>query len=344
MRLFRQVEFWLIVAAAAVLTAGHYTASQHDPFWHDLFRRLYYLPIILAGFRYGLRGGLITAAAVSMVFFPHILMTQRMLHVQASEARFEIPLYLIIGTVTGVLADRQRRATESLRRSERLKALGETAAGVAHEIKNPLAAIRSSAQMLADTGRPGDRGRSAGRSRELVGIITSEVDRLNRVVNQLLQYARPAPVERRREKLSRVLETCAGLLRPVAAKKRLGLARHYPGDEPEVEVDPDQMQQVFLNLLLNAIEASPQGGQVDISVGPQGRWLSASVADRGPGIPRDRLGRVFEPFFTTREGGSGLGLAIAQRIVTEHGGRLELESEPGRGTTARVLLPRRPSR
>src|SRR5512138_1281531 len=133
--IWRQPEFWTTVAAVGVLTLGHYTASSHDPFWHDLFRRLYYLPIILAGFRYGLKGGLTTAGIVSLLFLPHVLMTRAMLPRQASEAAFEIPLYVVVGVVTGILSDRQRIAGESLRRAERLKTLGEMAAGMAHEVK-----------------------------------------------------------------------------------------------------------------------------------------------------------------------------------------------------------------
>lgn len=330
MRVLRHPELWTIVAASAVLTLGHYSASQQDPFWHDLFRRLYYLPIILAGFRYGLRGGLVTAAAISLVFLPHVLMTRQMLHVQASEVRFEIPLYLLVGIVTGVLADRQRRANELLRRAERLKTLGEMAAGMAHEVKNPLAAIRSSAQIL--------RGRVGEKQEELVDIVVAEVDRLNKVVNDFLQYARPAPLRRSEQRLSGILDSCLELLGPLAAEKRLTVEKSYPDSEPRVSVDEDQMRQVFLNLILNGMQAAPADGRIRLRVERTPRSVSASVEDNGAGIPADKLRRVFEPFFTTREGGSGLGLAVAHRIVSEHGGRLEIRSESGAGTTATVIL------
>ncbi len=332
MRALRQPEFWVIAAAVAVLTVGHYTASQHDPFWHDLFRRLYYLPIVLAGFRYGLRGGLATAAAVSVVFLPHVLMTREMLHMQALEARFEIPLYLVVGVVTGILTDRQRRANEVLRRTEKLKTLGEMAAGMAHEVRNPLAAIRSSAQLL--------EGKVTGREAGLVDIIISEVDRLNQVVIQFLQYARPAPVKRSPCRLSEVLDGCVALLAPVAAERSVALEKLYPADDPEVFADPNQLRQVFINLILNAIDAVPEGGRVEIDVRTAGSSVSGLVRDNGPGIPAERLQKAFEPFFTTKEGGTGLGLAVAQRIVSEHGGTLTLESRRGFGAIARVTLSR----
>lgn len=333
MRTFREPEFWIILASAAVLTAGHYAASTIDPFWHDLFRRLYYLPILLAGFRYGLRGGLLTSAAVSCAFLPHVFLAREALHVQASEARFEIPLYLAVGVITGVLADRQRRADRALRRVERLKTLGEMAAGMAHEVKNPLAAIRSSAQMLAEGADT--------RSAELAGIVVSETDRVDRVLGDFLRYARPAPLEFTRAKLSEVLDSCIELLESEAARRRIEVTRHYPEEqEPEVYIDPAQIRQALLNLLLNALQASPDSGRIVVRVEEAGRRRArVTVRDFGPGVPADKLGRVFEPFFTTRAGGTGLGLAIARRIVTEHGGSTRLENAEVRGAVATVELP-----
>ena len=329
--LWRQPEFWTTVAAVLVLSIGHYAAPMHDPFWHDLFRRLYYLPIILAAFRYGLGGGLVTSVLVSLIFLPHVLMTRTMLTRQASEAVFEIPLYLVVGIVTGILSDRQRKANESLRRAERLKTLGEMAAGMAHEVKNPLAAIRSSAQILA--------GHVTGKDAEFAGIVVSEVDRLNRVVNEFLHYARPAPLRREPVKLRVVLDSCLELLAPVIRDKGINVRTDYPEAEAAVSADPAQLRQVFLNLLLNAVQAVDNHGGVEVSVRQSGRETRVTVKDAGPGIPADKLKRVFDPFFSTKPGGTGLGLPIAQRIIAEHGGRLVLESKPGEGTTATVILP-----
>jgi signal transduction histidine kinase len=329
--LWRQPEFWTTVAAVTVLSVGHYAAPTYDPFWHDLFRRLYYLPIILAAFRYGLNGGLVTSILVSLLFLPHVLMTRAMLPRQASEAVFEIPLYLVVGVVTGILSDRQRKANESLRRAERLKTLGEMAAGMAHEVKNPLAAIRSSAQILA--------GHVSGKDAEFAGIVVAEVDRLNQVVNEFLEYARPAPLKREPVKLSAVLDSCLELLAPVIEQAGVAVKRTYPSDEGTVDADSAQLRQVFLNLILNAVQAVGNQCSIEVSVMQSGRETRVTVKDNGPGIPPDKLTNVFEPFYTTKPGGTGLGLPIAQRIVAEHGGRLVIESVTGEGTTATVILP-----
>jgi signal transduction histidine kinase len=329
--LWRQPEFWTTVAAVLVLSIGHYLAPTHDALWHDLFRRLYYLPIILAAFRYGLGGGLATSVLVSLLFLPHVLMTRAMLPRQASEAVFEIPLYLIVGVVTGILSDRQRKANDSLRRAERLKTLGEMAAGMAHEVKNPLAAIRSSAQIINE--------HVSGKEAQLAGIIMSEVDRLNRVVNEFLDYARPAPLKREPVLLSGLLDSCLELLAPVIKQAGVTVKRAYPQGEHKVDADPNQLRQVFLNLILNAVQAMHHGGEVTLDLRQEGGFTRVSVRDSGPGIPPDKLRQVFEPFYSTKPGGTGLGLPIAQRIVSEHGGRLAIESKPGEGTAATVILP-----
>jgi two-component system, NtrC family, sensor histidine kinase HydH len=329
--LWSQPEFWTTVAAVFVLSVGHYAAPTHGPFWHDLFRRLYYLPIILAAFRYGLGGGLATSVLVSLLFLPHVLMTRAMLPRQASEAVFEIPLYLVIGIVTGILSDRQRKANESLRRAERLKTLGEMAAGMAHEVKNPLAAIRSSAQILTE--------RVSGKEGQFAQIIVSEVDRLNRVVNEFLEYARPAPLKREPVRLSVLLDSCLELLAPVTSEAGVTVNRAYPLGEHKVDADTNQLRQVFLNLILNAVQAMHAGGEVTLNIRQGGGSTWVSVSDSGPGIRSDELRQVFEPFYSTKPGGTGLGLPIAQRIVAEHGGRLVIESKPGAGTIATVTLP-----
>jgi signal transduction histidine kinase len=258
-------------------------------------------------------------------------MMKTMLPRQASEAVFEIPLYLIVGIVTGILSDRQRKANESLRRAERLKTLGEMAAGMAHEVKNPLAAIRSSAQILA--------GHVTGKDAEFAGIVVSEVDRLNRVVNEFLDYARPAPLRREPVRLIALLDSCLKLLAPVIRDKGINVRCVFPEAESTVSADPAQLRQVFLNLILNAVQAVEDQCCVEVSVRQSGHETRVTVKDNGSGIPSDKLKHVFEPFYTTKPGGTGLGLPIAQRIVAEHGGRLLIESAPGKGTTATVILP-----
>jgi two-component system sensor histidine kinase PilS (NtrC family) len=245
----------------------------------------------------------------------------------------------------------------NLRQSERLAAIGELSASIAHEIRNPLAAISGSIEMLQG-GRVGQE--ESGDSAHLMNIVVREVDRLNHLISDFLRYARPGPLNLEtvplQEVISDVLEIF-GAPRSDAIKIDLAVE-----DGLAAFADSGQIRQVLWNLLLNAAEAMPDGGRLRVDArtlpepdsqggSPGGRraqgegngksrWLEIAIADDGSGIPQDKLSRIFDPFFTTKYNGSGLGLATVHRIVENHGGSVRLESKLGVGTTVRVRLSR----
>jgi two-component system nitrogen regulation sensor histidine kinase GlnL len=236
---------------------------------------------------------------------------------------------------------RVRDMEEQLRRSDRLAALGVLAAGVAHEVRNPLVGIRAAAQLME--GEPD----FPAALREFTGTIIRQVDRLNRIVDELLTFAGQKPLQREPCNVNRVLEEALRLLDSTLNGARIAVVRRYDPAVPDVAGDPDGLLQVFLNLVRNGIEAMAGGGELTVRtrferVAPQcgGRAAAvAEVADRGPGISPEVRRHLFNPFFTTKDGGTGLGLPISLRIVEEHGGTIEVHSRVGEGTTFRVLLP-----
>jgi two-component system sensor histidine kinase PilS (NtrC family) len=224
---------------------------------------------------------------------------------------------------------------EQLRRSERLSAVGQLAAGLAHEIRNPLASLSGALELLAADLAFEDDG-----SRRLLRIVQRETQRLNRLVSDFLGYARSGAGRTERVRLRPLFEELAQLLRG-GEHRDLALALTVP-ESTWVWGDPDRVRQVFLNLLLNAAEASPPGASVEVRADepePGSSSVLVEVQDHGEGIAPEHLERVFEPFFTTKAKGSGLGLATVHRLVEAGGGSISLRSEPGRGTTLRVLLP-----
>ena len=230
---------------------------------------------------------------------------------------------------------------EQLRRSDRLAALGVLAAGVAHEVRNPLVGIRAAAQLMErESAFPASL-------REFTGIIVRQVDRLNRIVSELLSFAGRQPLQRRPCNINRILEEALHLLGSTLEGARILVVRRYDPEVPAVAGDPDRLLQVFLNLARNGGEAMANGGELTVRtrferVAPQCGGRAAAVAeitDRGPGIPGEAQRQIFNPFFTTKSGGTGLGLPISVRIVEEHGGTIEVLSRVGEGTTFRVLLP-----
>ena len=229
-----------------------------------------------------------------------------------------------------------RRLEEEVARSRRLASLGSLAAGVAHEIRNPLSSIKGFATWFRERywDNPEDR--------EKAEVMIHEVDRLNRVITQLLEFARPLTMNRVPTLLPAVIRHALKMVEGEARRKGVVLETDLSAEIGEIPLDADRMTQVFLNLCLNAIAAMEAGGVLRVSLAPRdGRTVRITVADTGIGIPKEDLPRVFDPYFTTRSSGTGLGLAIVHKIVEAHGGEVRLESEPGKGTTATIILPKK---
>ncbi len=228
-----------------------------------------------------------------------------------------------------------RDLQEKVRRSERLASLGRLAAGVAHEIRNPLSSIRGFAQYFMNRlkGREEEQGYAS--------IMVKEVDRLNRVVTDLLDFARPKDPHREPHLLENILSHSLKLLEPELRKKGVEVEEEYEHNLPPVLADRDQLSQAFLNLLLNSLESIDGGGKIRITLKEvhDQPWVEVAIADTGRGIPPEDLGKVFEPFFSTKSRGTGLGLAIVHQIVESHGGDIAVESREGVGTTFRITLP-----
>jgi two-component system sensor histidine kinase HydH len=219
-------------------------------------------------------------------------------------------------------------------RSKRLAAVGSLAAGVAHEIRNPLSSIKGFATYFRQRygGVPDDV--------KVADIMIQEVDRLNRVITELLEFSRPMALKRKETDLAGLAKQVLSTIDAQAREKEITVKADLPSEIPAINVDPDRMTQVFLNLFLNAFAAMDRGGILSVGIARQDeRTLRVSVSDTGTGIRKEDLGRVFDPYFTTKPAGTGLGLAIVHRIVEAHGGEIRLESEPGKGTTFTIFLP-----
>ena len=236
-----------------------------------------------------------------------------------------------------VLSVRQVRAARRALALERLAALGGMAAVLAHEIRNPLGAIKGLAQVLDE------RAQAGAPDRELTGTIVRETVRLERLVADLLAYARPHPPDRRPVDVAGAARRAAALLENEAAAAGAGIAVVAPSHPVVAWADPGQLTQLFTNLLLNAIQATPGGGTVRVHVGAAGDAVHATVEDDGPGIRPEDAAHLFEPFYTTKSKGTGLGLAICRRIAEAHGGRIALEPAAGPGARLRVELPAPPA-
>lgn len=259
-------------------------------------------------------------------------------------SREEVQLLVGLATQVAVTVENSQ-LYQQMKEKDRLAALGEMAAGLAHEIRNPLGSIKASAQYLSETSdQPEGRG-------EFLDIIVDEVDRLNRVVSSFLDYARPAHTDPEPIDVNATVQLTLQFLRPECDSADVGLHVTMDPELPKVRIDIEHLRQVLINLVQNAMQAMTSGGDIYVETRIQDRfrigagarpWVHLSVRDTGPGIAPGLLANLFVPFVTTKQQGTGLGLAISQRIVSEIGGRIDVRSRQGVGTTFVVLLPAEP--
>ena len=343
-----------MTAAIGAVALLHYsTPTIH--FWiHPLLQRAYYVPVLLAALWFGWRGGLVAATVASVSYIPHIMMAWKSQPEYTAAQYVEIGMFFVVATLTGILADHERaqryrvedtarklaevnarlqKSFEQLRRADRLSALGELSAGLAHEIRNPLGSIEGAVQIL---GRP---KLSEETRREFADLASYEVVRLKGLLTNFLEFARPQPPRIMASEIGLLLDSVAKLASETATMAMVTVRVETAAGLPPVSVDPEQIKQVLLNLVINAVQATPNGGQISLRANREGDWIRADVEDEGVGIPSEDLERIFDPFFTTRRSGTGLGLSIAYQIVSQHGGHITARRNSARGMTFSVTLP-----
>ena len=228
-----------------------------------------------------------------------------------------------------------KRLQADAQRNDRLSALGHLAAGVAHEVRNPLSTIKGVALYIAKRMMPG------GREEEAAQRMIDEVDRLDRVVSELLEFARPGAINTADADLAEVIGRALRLAEADISARNIQVSLEVPSGLPPVRVNTERLTQALLNLFLNAVQAMGEGGRLRVGarLSPDGQTFSITVGDNGPGIPRDIQAAIFTPYFTTKPSGTGLGLAIVYQIVEGHGGSVSVNSSPGQGTEFILVFP-----
>jgi signal transduction histidine kinase len=366
----RQIYIFILLLIVVAVGLLHTFTPIDRGVLHDIYRRVSYLPIVMAALLFGIRGGLLLAACTSIAFIPHL---RHFYHLGPSAYLSELPevlLYFGAGILVGAIAGKEQKlrikyqdlsrrleksykklstqtgelvaAEEQLRASQKLSALGQLSASLAHEVKNPLASIRGAIEILSDDFPPGHP------KHEFSEILLKETSRLSNTVEEVLRFSRnqqPGPERISLEPLSQVLERVATLLDNKFRKKNIVLNRNLAPDVDNFMVNGDKMAQVFINLLLNSCESMDNNGTIEVQAGSEDGQLLISFADNGPGIPVAERENIFTPFYSTRKEGTGLGLAISSRIVESYGGSIRVGSrKQGRGVVFTVSLPDRAER
>jgi two-component system, NtrC family, sensor histidine kinase HydH len=344
----------LIALSIVAITVFHFVTPVELVALHEIYQRLYYIPILASAILFGLRGGLAASLFASLIYLPHIwLHWHHLEQVYALNQYAEIVIFNVVGGVTGALGDQHNRARaraeqtsielqraytelrqtfEQLLRADRINSVGELSAGVVHEVRNPLASIKGAIEILEDEIP------SASPRREFADIIKHEVDRLDTLVGEFLRFARPPKPTVAPASLNEIAQSVQSLLAQRSATQGVSVETEFSSGLPFISVDAEQIKQLLLNLAINALQAMPQGGRLIFRTLADETNQIIEVEDTGGGIDASMRSRIFDPFFTTKEKGTGLGLSVAYRIASAHGGSLTL-ADGERGAKFILNLP-----
>jgi two-component system, NtrC family, sensor histidine kinase HydH len=324
---------YIISFLVIVITVLHYITDSDLHLHHLILRELYFVPIAMAGLLLGLVGALVTSLSITLLYLPFVFLNWQGFSTVDIGNLGQVVLFNGLALILGVLRDRQRSEQKRLRESENLASIGSAMSSVAHDMKTPLIAIGGFSRQVQkdlDPKHPGFRK---------LEIVLQETRRLEGMMRDMLDFARPLQLERKEENLANFLRECISLVEEEAQKKKVSLQPSLDHDIPPVLLDAMRLKRAIINILTNAVQASPAGESVSIHTYKEGKRIVLSISNRGTGIPKEHMEKIFHPFFTTKKEGTGLGLPISKKILEAHGGDLTAKNDPQRGVTFLLFLP-----
>ncbi len=352
----------LIGALILIISTMHYKTPTSKWQFHLFYMQAYFVPIILAAFVFGVRGGLGSGIIISVLYFPHIMMHWGGL-VEDNLVRFlQILLFNVLGYVTGLKAEGEKNEKEKfqdaarelersldalkikteqifemdqqLRAAERLTTIGELTASLAHEVRNPLGSIRGAVEIIRDAVP------EEVKKLEFFDILIQDTQRLNEVVENYLSFAGRQPHDIKTFNLKEIINNIMLMIGARIRKSGIKLILQISEQELVVKSDPTQIWQALMNVLLNAIQAMPHGGDIHLIAEKQNdARIKLLIRDQGSGISAQEQSKIFDAFFTTKTDGSGLGLAIVKRLAEENNWEIDLKSTLGKGSDFTFLIP-----
>ncbi|MBD3226132.1 MAG: sensor histidine kinase [Caldithrix sp.] len=374
----KKIYLTIVVLLIVVISVLHYQTSTTKWQFHLVYMQSYFIPILLAAFQFGVRGGLGAALAVSAIYLPHVMLQWGGL-IENNLMRFmQLVLYNVLGFLTGLKAQGEQKEKEKyqktaenlehslkqlkeqserisdmeeqLRNTDRLATIGELTASLAHEVRNPLGSIRGAVEIIRDAV-PRDV-----KKMEFFDILINDTQRLNEVVENYLSFAKHKPKQLVDFSVQETINNIILMLGARARKSNIRFETHMPQHPLIIKGDPNHLWQAVMNVSLNAIQAMPEGGVVKIIAEPfdsgyyaenkhvnteqKSETVRLMIQDEGVGIKTEQQKAIFKPFYTTKQEGSGLGLSIVKRIAEENDWQLQVKSKLHKGTEFQIIIPR----
>jgi signal transduction histidine kinase len=326
----KKYSIMLAAAAFSVMITYLHVAVFSSLSQDIILEELYYIPLLLGAFLFGLRGALLSYAFVSFLYIPFLfgigeagslVLADRLLHL------FSSGLFSILA---GFLVDRERKLQSKMEKEKYLSKVGQVATTIVHDLKNPLIVILGFAKRIRD---------GKGNSGEAAQTIIESAENMQRIVHDVLDFSKPIQLELQEIDLRNVIKEASDSCRKKAEDKGVILSADMPSDPVNGVLDSFKMQRTLINLINNAIEASGATRKVILTVSAKQKSVMIGIRDYGSGMDRETLEHIFIPFYTRKQGGTGLGMAIAKKIIEGHRGRLSVQSEVGKGTDILIELP-----
>lgn len=328
---------WKKVVVIALMIGGilslHYLTLPYIGYRPAVYRMLFYLPLVLGSLWFGLKGAIFVCASVSILYLPYTMTQWQGFSLEHFHELLEGVLYIINAFIIGYLVEKERKEHRTLLQAEGLAAVGKAVSEIAHDMKTPLMAIGGFANQVSRKLRHEDP------NRKKLEVVVQETARLESMVKQMLDFGRPLEIQPTEISLNELVMKTVKVAEPVARKSGVELKTDLEPSLPLLLLDGPRIEQVILNLITNAVQASPAGEHVLVRTHLESDEVLLEVADRGCGIMEEHRDNVFHPFFSTKKAGTGLGLGIVKKIVEAHGGDVSFQSNPEKGVTFSVRLP-----
>ncbi len=317
------------IVALAFMIGGivylHYSTLPHMIYHHTVYRMFFYLPLVLGSFWFGLKGAIYVSASVSISYLPYVIRHWQGFSFEDFHKILEGVLYIVIALILGFLVEREKKKHEELLRVESLAAIGKALSEVAHDMKTPLMDMGGFVNQVASGLRREDP------NRKKLEVVIQETARLESMVKNMLDFGRSLEIQPTKTNLNELVLETLEVAQPMARKTGVELKADIDLSLPAFKLDASRVKRVLLNLISNAVQASPDGEPVLVRTRLAKNSGVLEVIDRGCGVDQEYRESIFHPFFTTKKGGTGLGLAIVKKIVEAHGGEVSFHSNSHQG-------------
>jgi signal transduction histidine kinase len=319
-----------------MITLTIFLTEQTHYRYHSIFREFYFIPLILAAFWFGWRGALLTSGSITVFYIIFLIFYWQGISAAKVNTFIEIIFLNLVAVILGTLLEREKKQRRRAQKAENLAVIGKACSGVAHDMKTPLVAIAGFARQVLKKMSQDDP------QREKLDIIHREAQRLESMVKDMLDYARPLDLRLAPTYVNQMVRESLEVAQDLAREQGVSLETQFGAAIPLTPLDAGRMKQVFINLITNAIQASPAGETVMVRSALGEGNITIDVVDRGGGIPPEQRENIFVPFFTTKNEGVGLGLSMVKNIISAHHGAVEFfdNHNPSQGVTFRITVPR----